>query len=277
MATRTRRRASRTSARRPSGNAGQALTLLGRAGFLARGIEYVVIGWIALLIAFGKSRQQADKTGALHALSSTPFGAIALWVLVIGFFGMAVWQLSTAIWPVGEGRKAAKRLAAVGKAVLYAVLGYGVLRYAIGAGAPQSSDSQSVDLTATLLREPAGQALAVVAGLVLIGAGLYLGYLAWRERFMKDLDLGRLRPRTRRVVEWLGRYGGIARGIVFITVGVFLIVAGVRAQPGQAKGMDSSLRELAATPAGPWLLALVAVGLVMFGLFSCCEARWRRF
>jgi hypothetical protein len=54
-------------------------------------------------------------------------------------------------------------------------------------------------------------------------------------------------------------------------------VAGVRSQPGQAKGVDSALRELAATPAGPWLLALVAIGLIMFGLFSCCEARFRRF
>lgn len=88
--------------------------------------------------------------------------------------------------------------------------------------------------------------------------------------------LGQLGQRTRRVIEWLGRIGGIARGVVFITAGVFLVIAAVEAQPGQAKGIDSSLRALAATPGGPWLLVLVAVGLVMFGLFSCCEARWRR-
>jgi len=58
---------------------------------------------------------------------------------------------------------------------------------------------------------------------------------------------------------------------------VFLVVAAVKAQPGQAKGIDSALRSLAHTPLGPWLLVLVAIGLVMFGLFSCCEARWRRF
>ena len=275
--TRTRRRRSRpTAAGRPAGNG--ALALLGRAGFLARGIMYVVIGWIALQIAFGHTRQQADRTGALHALSSTPFGEVALWILVIGFFGMALWRLAEAAWPPSaEARKATKRVAAAAKGVLYAVLGYGVLKYAIGLGAPQSSDKQSVDLTATLMHEPGGQALAVIAGLILIGAGLYLGWQAWREEFMKDMQLGGLSPRARRVVEWLGRIGGIARGVIFIVAGVFLIVAGVRSQPGQAKGVDSSLRELAATPAGPWLLALVAVGLIMFGLFSCCEARWRRF
>jgi uncharacterized membrane protein len=280
MATRTQRYARRTgpsasAARRNRG--GGALALLGRAGFLARGVMYIVIGWIALQIAFGNSRQQADRTGALHELSSTPFGVAALWVLVIGFFGMALWRLAEAAWPpAAEERKAAKRVTSVVKAVIYAVLGYGALKYAIGAGAPQSSNEESVDLTAALLRHPGGQVLIVVIGLALIGGGLYLGYQAWRERFRRDMDLGRLRPRTRRIVEWLGRAGGVARGIVFVTAGVFLVVAAVRSQPGQAKGVDSSLRALAATPAGPWLLALVAIGLVMFGLFSCCEARLRR-
>jgi type IV secretory pathway VirB2 component (pilin) len=67
----------------------------------------------------------------------------------------------------------------------------------------------------------------------------------------------------------------MARGAVFVTVGVFLVVAAVEAKPGQAKGIDSALRTLAHTPLGPWLLAVVAVGLVLFGAFSCCEARWR--
>jgi type IV secretory pathway VirB2 component (pilin) len=204
-------------------------------------------------------------------------GKVALWVLVVGFIGMTLWRLSEAIWPTGEGRKAGQRALALAKAVLYAVIAYGVLKYALGLGAPQSSNSQSVDLTATLMRYTGGKALVVVIGLVLIGAGLYLGYQAWRERFRRDMDLGRLSPRTRKTVEWLGRAGGVARGVVFITAGIFLVVAAVEAKPQQAKGIDSSLRALTATPAGPWLLALVAIGLVMFGLFSCCEARLRRF
>jgi hypothetical protein len=80
----------------------------------------------------------------------------------------------------------------------------------------------------------------------------------------------------RRVVEWLGRFGGMARGAVFVTAGIFLVVAAVQAKPQQAKGVDSSLRALASTPLGPWLLVLVAIGLVMFGLFSCCQAKWER-
>jgi hypothetical protein len=263
--------------RRTKAASSEPVVLLARAGFLARGIMYIVIGWIALQVALGDSSQQADRTGALHELSSTPFGAVALWILVVGFFGMALWRLSEAAFGTRvDGRKAGVRLTSLGKAVVYAVLGYGVLKYAIGLGAPQSSDKQSVDLTATLLRHPGGQAAVVIIGLVLIGAGLYFGYESWKMKFLKELELGQLHGRTRQIVEWLGRIGGIARGIVFITAGIFLVVAAVDAQPGQAKGIDSSLRALARTPAGPWLLVLVALGLIMFGLFSCCQARWRK-
>lgn len=251
---------------------------LARAGLAARGILYIVIGWLAVQIAFGHSSQQADRTGALHSISSTPVGGVLLWLLVIGFAGMALWQLSEALYgsPGSSGSKASKRLGALARAIMYGVIAYGVLKYALGEGSPQSSDKQSVDLTATLLQHPGGQVLVVVIGLAFIGGGLYLGYQAWRKKFRRDLELGQMRPPTRRVVEWLGRYGGIARGIVFVTSGIFLIVAAVDAQPQQAKGVDSSLRALAGTPLGPWLLVLVALGLIMFGLFSCCEARWLR-
>jgi hypothetical protein len=280
MATRTRLYSRRSRARSAGRQAAEspAMKFLARVGFAARGVMYVVIGWIALQVAFGKSSQQADRTGALHELSSTPFGSLALWLLVIGFFGMALWRLSEAMYGAAGsgGRKTSTRAAALARAVLYAVIGYGVLKYALGEGGPQSSNQQSVDLTATAMRHPGGQAVVVIIGLAFIGSGCYLAYQAWRKRFLKDLQLGQMRARTRRVVEWLGRVGGIARGIVFVTAGIFLVAAAVKAQPGQARGVDSSLRALAATPLGPWLLAGVAIGLIMFGVFSWCQARWRR-
>ncbi len=280
MVTRTvRHRGSRNAryAGRRAANSG-AMRFLARAGLAARGIMYVIIGWIAVEVAFGHSRQQADRTGALHSIGSTPVGGVLLWLLVIGFFGMALWRLSEALYgsPGTSGRKTSQRLAALARAIIYGVIAYGILKYALGEGGPASSDTQSVDLTATLLKHPGGQVLVVVIGLAFIGGGLYLAYQAWRREFRRDLELGQMRARTRRAVEWLGRYGGIARGIVFVTAGIFLVVAAVDAKPQQAKGIDSSLRALAATPLGPWLLVLVAIGLIMFGLFSCSEAKWIR-
>jgi hypothetical protein len=254
------------------------MRFLARAGLGARGVMYVIVGWIAVQVAFGHSGQQADRTGALHAIAATPVGGVALWLLVIGFIGMALWRLSEAAYgsPGQAGRKAGARLAALFRAIVYGLIAYGILKYALGAGGPKSSDKQSVDLTATAMRHPGGTFLVVVIGLALVAGGIYLAYKAWRKDFLGDLALGRLRAPARRAVEWLGEFGGIARGIVFATAGVFLVVAAVRAQPQQAKGVDSALRVLATTPLGPWLLVLVAIGLIMFGVFSCCEAKWLR-
>jgi hypothetical protein len=274
LATRTAWRRSARSARQAGRRAANstAVRVFARAGLAARGVLYVIIGWIAVEVAFGHSGRQADQAGALHAVAATPVGEFLLWLLAIGFIGMVVWRLSEALY----GRKAASRVAALGKAVIAGVMAYGSLTFALGAGSRQSSDAESVDVTATLMRHTGGRILVAVIGLALIGGGLFVAYRAWRKQFLRELQLGQLRPGVRRVVQWLGEFGGIARGIVFITAGVFVVVAAADAQPQQAKGLDSSLRALAATPLGPWLLVLVALGLIMFGAFSWCQARWQR-
>jgi hypothetical protein len=254
------------------------LGLLGRAGFAARGVLYVIIGCLAVGIAFGHSRDQADSAGAVRLVAATPVGLIALWLLVAGFIGLAIWRLAEAAYggPGPGEQKRSSRLAALGKAVVYGVLAFTIVKYAIGAGSPKSSNQQSTDLTASVLHYPGGQVVVVAAGFAFVVCGAYMAYSSWRRDFRKELNLAGAGPRTRRIVMRLGQIGGIARGVVFAAVGAFLIVAGARAQPGQAKGIDATLRAFAQTPLGPWLLLVVAIGLVTFGLYSCCEARWRK-
>ena len=265
----------RRTARRAANSRGMAW--LARAGLVARGLMYVLIGVIAIEIAIKGSRQQADRAGAVRLVAHTGFGSLILWLLVIGFAGMTLWRLSEAIWggQGADGRKGSKRLANLARAVLYALVTYGILKYALGVGAPSSSDTQSQDLTAAALKHPGGQAIVAIAGVVIVGAGLYVMYRAYRLKFLKHLRMGAASPRTRKVVTRLGQIGGIARGFVFGTIGVFLVIAAKDANPRQAKGIDSALRALAHTPLGPWLLVIVALGLMTFGVYSWCEARWR--
>ena len=271
--------ARRRSAPRSSrvGRADRGLAWLARAGLVARGLMYVLVGIIAVQVAIDGSHQQADRTGAVRLVAQTTFGTAILWLLVIGFAGMTLWRLSEAAWgsPEAGGRKASKRLASLARAVFYAVVTFGILKYALGIGQPASSDSQSQDLTATALKYQGGQVIVALAGVVIAIAGLYVIYRAYKLKFLKHLRLGSASTRTRKVVTRLGQIGGIARGLVFATIGVFLVIAAKDANPRQAKGIDSALRALAHTPLGPWLLVVVAIGLMMFGVYSWCEARWR--
>jgi Domain of Unknown Function (DUF1206) len=273
-----RRRSVRSRSGRHQAANSQFMSGLASAGLVARGVMYGLIGIIAIQIALGESRQQADRSGALRLVAATPVGEVILWLLVVGFAGLTLWRLSEAALggPGSDANKPSARLLCLVKAVIYAALTYSIARYALGLGAPSSTNQQSQDLTAAALRYPGGQAVVAIAGVVIVGAGVYLAVEAYRRRFLRDMRFRSASTTTRKVVTRLGQIGGIARGVVFVTVGIFLVVAAVEAQPGQAKGIDSALRALARTPFGPWLLGLVAIGLVLFGAYSCCEARWRQ-
>lgn len=251
---------------------------LARAGLSARGIIYALIGILAIGVAFGNTGHQADQSGAVRVLASTPPGAVLLWLLVGGFIGMALWRLSEALYggPGPDGRKISNRMVAGFKVLLYGFIAFGIVRYALGLGAPKSSNNQTVDLTRTAMREPGGRILVGIIGVVLIGVGLYLVWRAVEKTFLDEIKTGEMSPKTRRAVTFFGRVGGVARGIVFGAAGVFVLIAAITARAHQAKGLDATLRAFTKTPAGPWLLVLVAVGLVIFGFYSFAEARWRR-
>ncbi|WP_374117243.1 DUF1206 domain-containing protein [Streptomyces sp. RKAG293] len=270
-----RSRASRPSTRRSVEK--DTLTTAGRAGFVARGIVYVLIGVLAVRIAFGHGGgEQADRQGALHQIAAQPFGTVMLWALVVGFACMAIWRAARALLARGPHRKVGSRLLDGGRAVFYASVCWGIATYAAGSGESSGGNAQSQDWTASALKMAGGRILVGLAGLALIGVGTVLAVRAAQRRFLKQLNTGVMSRRTREVVTGLGVAGGVARGTVFATAGIFVLVAAVRFDPHQAKGMDATLRSFTDTPAGPWLLALIAVGLILFGVFSFASARWRR-
>ncbi|MEV6612630.1 DUF1206 domain-containing protein [Streptomyces sp. NPDC051051] len=251
-----------------------------RAGLAARGVIYLLVGALALRIAFGENKKkQADRQGALAEIADQPFGSVLLWALGIGLVGMALWRLSEVVFgSVGpDGRKAKKRLLALVRCVFYSFVAYSVLAFAAGSGdGGGSSDEQSRDVTARVLELPGGRWIVGAAGVGIIVGGIWTGVRALLRKYHKHLRLGQMSARVRRLVDVTGVGGGTARGLVFAAAGAFAVRAAVDYEPDKAKGLDDTLRSFAETPAGPWLLACVAVGLVLFGLFSFAMARWRK-
>ncbi|WP_443060823.1 DUF1206 domain-containing protein [Streptomyces sp. NBC_00448] len=259
---------------------GTAVEWGGRAGFAARGVIYVLVGVLAVRVAFSDAGgQQADRGGALAEIAHEPFGEVLVWLLGAGLAGMALWRLSEAAFGQAgpDGGKPAKRAAAAGRCVFYGFVSYSVLAYAVGdkGSGSGSTDKRTDDVTARVLDWPGGQWIAGVAGVAVACAGAWIAARAVMRTFHKHLKTGEMSVRQRRVVDVLGVSGGVARGVLFATAGVFAVVAAVQHRPGESKGMDDTLRSFAGTPAGPWLLVLVAVGLVAFGGFSWACARWR--
>src|SRR5258708_21986011 len=99
--------------------------VVARAGLTARGIIYVLIGWVAILVALGHGSHEADQQGALQWLAGQPYGKVSLWVLGIGFAAYALWRLSEAAYGVArEGNRAGPPLKSLAPALIYAGLSF---------------------------------------------------------------------------------------------------------------------------------------------------------
>lgn len=250
--------------------------MLARAGLAARGVIYILIGWVALLVALGHSSQQKNQQGALQILVGKPYGLVSLWLLAIGFAAYALWRLSEAAFGVtGEKNGAGARLKSLGRAVVYA--SFVVLTIKVITGTQGNQSSQQQDLTAKVMQHPGGQWLVGIVGAIVVIAGLALVLQGLRHKFMKQLQTGQMNARTRRVVKWLGTIGTGARGLVFALVGVLVIDAAVTHNAAKSGGVDEALQSLRDHhPFGPALLILAALGLAIFGVYGLCEARWRK-
>ncbi|MFF0741873.1 DUF1206 domain-containing protein [Streptomyces sp. NPDC004111] len=269
-ATGTARRAARSD----------TLKYAARTGFTARGVIHLLVGVLALRIALGDGGTTADQGGALAEIAGQPFGKVLLWAMGVGLAALALWQLSEAAFGAAgpDGHKPRKRLAAGAQGVFYGFVSYSVLAFAIGSrgSGGGSSDQQSQDVTAKALGLPAGQWLVCAAALVVVGAGLWIGFQAARRKYREEMRTGEMSRRVRRAVDVTGIGGGVARGLVFAAAGGFAVAAAVTYDPEKAKGMDDTIRAFRETPAGPWLLVVLAVGLMLFGVFSFAMARWRK-
>ncbi len=256
-----------------------------RLGYTVKGIIYIVIGFLSILLATGHGGRATDRNGALTALYNSPlgegFGRVLMIVITVGLFSFALWSLIQAIFDTEHKGKDAKgigsRLSYVGVAISYGLLGVVAAQIALtGSTTKGSSTSSTQNWTQILLKEPAGVFLVILVGCAVLGVAGYLIWKAYKKKFLLTLNLSTLGAQARRGITILGQFGHAALGVVLAIVGIFLIVAAVKQNPGEARGLDTALTELLKQPFGPWLLGIVALGLFAYGLYSFVEARYRK-
>ena len=233
-----------------------------RVGFVARGLLYIVIG----LLVLGTGRTE-DLTGALEYLGRGT-GRLLLAVLAIGMVTYGLWRLADAAFGIenfGSDGKAMRKRAAAGLiGAIYLYLAYKAARILLDGDAGASSTQQQAD---TVLDLPGGALVLGLAALVFATAGAMQLYKAGSCSFMRRLDVAAREP----LVKWLGRIGYAARGLIFLAVAYLIGRAALDGESDEAGGMEQALDILS----GPLLYA-VAAGLILFGLFSIIEARFRR-
>jgi hypothetical protein len=256
----------------------KALEVLARVGLVAYGVVHLLLGWLALQIAWGLSgRESADTSGAMKTLADQPFGQVLLWLVAVGLAALALWQASAVIWGYRnlEGaERVRKQITSGAKAVVFAALGYSAGAAALGAGSSSAQSQQQA--TSGVLGWPGGRVIVIVAGLVIIGVGVAAIVKGVKKSFAEEIDTSPLSPTLRTAVARLGQVGYIAKGLALGVVGGLLSYATLTFDPRKVQGLDGAMHTILAQPFGRFLLTAVALGFAAFGLFAILQSRYRR-
>lgn len=254
----------------------RAFELLARAGFVARGVVYGIIGILAVKLALGAGGKTTNQTGALKTLAHQPFGKVLLILVAIGLGGYSLWRLLHALLGRGPERSDSgfDRVVALGSGIVYGAICVVAVEILLGSGGGMSGHPSKA--TAGVLGSPGGTWLVGIAGALLIGIALYQLYRGLAQDFLKDAKTEKMSDTTRKWYKLLAIWGHVARAVVFGLVGTFAIKAAVDFNPRKAVGLDGALAKLARQSYGSALLGVVAAGLVAFALYSLADARYRR-
>jgi hypothetical protein len=249
-----------------------------RAGYVVRGIIYGTMGILALGLAFGLGSDTTDQRGALAILDANVVGRLFLIVVVISLLAYSGWGLIRAIYdPLHRGDDPAGISSRIGFA--WSGLNYAALAVFAGGlllGASKGSGDSVQQIVAWALQLPAGGAIVIIAGLVGMFGGLNQFVDAYKAGFRKDLKRNQMTEVQRVTVDSLGRFGMVARGVIFGTVGIFIFVAGLHREPNDAHSFGPAFQAVASEPFGHLLLGIVALGFIALGLHSWANARWVR-
>ena len=248
------------------------LDWIAKAGFVARGLVYVLFGGIALS---ARGRTDEGQKAVFDTLHDMPAGDALLTAMALGLVAYGIFRLACALLDIegkgGDPKGLAGRFAQLWSGLIHLALAYTATQF-IGGG--EASDgavgggSQSSQRAAkTLLDLNLGDVgLWAVALGFFFAAGLQVRK-AWKGSHMKQCA-----PDTPEIARDIGRIGLATRGLVFAVIGWSFIRVAETDSPGQAKAAGAAVASLQDQPT---LYTAVALGLILFGVFSLLLARYR--
>ncbi len=243
-----------------------------RLGYAARGIVYLVLGWIAL--SSGKAMSTSET---VRAVDDLPGGGPLLALLTVGLFGYGLYKLYTAALDLdNEGHDAKGTVTRIARALgglAYWFLAFLAAKQLLGdrkggaeAGQSSGSGGSQQDAAAEVAGAAGGDTLLILIGLAIFALAAAQFYIAYKSKFMDEM------PGAPSWVKPAGQAGYAARAIVVALVGYFAIKAGLDGERVRNFGDAlASVRDGQET-----LFKLIAAGLILFGLVSLMMARFRR-
>lgn len=268
-----------TEARSKAEQVGDSAVLkaLARIGLIGYGVVYLLIGWLALQLAWGGHSKSPDPSGAFRTLAEQPLGSGLLTLIAIALVALGVWKASEALWGhhnFDGAERLRERVRSGFWCGVYTGLGVRAAWVALEPGERRSGSPQSA--TVGVLAWPGGRAIVIAAGLIVVGIGLGAAIRGIRKSFSEEIDTSHLRSAAQTGVLGLGQVGYVTKGVSLGLVGGLLIYAAWTFDWRKASGLDGALQTILKQPFGTWLLSVMAFGFLAFGLFAVLQFRYRR-
>lgn len=246
----------------------EKFTWLVRLGYAARGLVYMVLGYLALSAA---GRADEGQAAVFELIQDVPLGTPLLYLIAIGLLAYALFKLMDAATDLerhgDDAAGKAKRVGSAASSVAHLALAYTAYQFAAGVQNGSAGDGGGQERASTLLSWEMGWLLLGVIGLGFVIAGLFQAKSAYDAHFMR-----RISGRAPSAVRTIGRLGHAARAVVFLIIGWSLMQAGWLEQSSEVKGLGAAITALSDDGV---VYSLVAVGLILFGIFSLIAARYR--
>jgi Domain of Unknown Function (DUF1206) len=258
----------------------EAVTLMGRLGYLARGIVYFLVGASAAIAAIWPAHRPAGPSDAVQLGSGQlghghPIGAIFLIAVAFGLACLAGWFTIAGLTTAqhARGRSWWRGLGMLGDASVYLVFMIDVAGIALGlwrGGGDRNVQSWIAWLSAWDYGRPL---IGIIGAAVLVGG---VGLFVWA--LIGDVDREVALPqRQKRLIRPVARYGIAGRGVAVALVGCFLIAAAFYNNPREAHEVGGVLAALRQVTYGRVLIGLFALAFIGSSLFDFVAAFYRRF
>ena len=256
------------------------LKTIARIGYAAKGTVYGLTGLLTFLAAFDLGAEKTDQLRVLKFLDEQTFGNILLGILGAGLFCYSFWRFIQAISDpesIGTDKKAKiKRTAFFISGCIYfglALLSFYRVFSTGGAKGSGNSMQQSPWLSTDV-----GLIIVGAVGLAFVGTGIYQFIRIYKKDFLKKFQLKQMRDEKKKKLITNSAYLGMSsRGILFLIIGYFAIRAAFTANTSEIKTTMEAFSFLEDSSQGPWLLGIVAAGLVAYAIYMFLMTKYRQF
>lgn len=252
----------------------EAISLMGRLGYGARGAIYLAVGVSAALATFRRDYRPGGVIESLKPLQHHWLGATLIMAIAAGLACLSAWLALAAILRRDHPGPAHAVLVAgtLGDAAIY--IGFVAVVVEAAIGASHGGDPEMQSWVAWLAGFAGGRALIGVIGVIVFACGA--GLTGWAA--IGDVEGPLSLPRAERLaLQPIGRFGTGGRGVAIAAVGISLCVAAWHGNPRDAHDLGGLLKTLRDQPYGA-----VATGLFALVFIGSCAtdflvAIFRRF